>query len=605
LRPQQLDPYGEDLSWVLRECEVRAFPYIAIVVASLIAYSALYAFHILHTHDGTFHTNMALGFVQQLDWSNLYPRWLPENQNHFGSPALYFYSPLLYFVFSFVDIVTGGMISFNSSFAVVLTVFGIIFGLSNLLLFRRLMGGSVALYFAIAALFAPYHLVVDVAIRGALSEVAGIAFTPLMLLSILELSQDPMRSPRPRDLATAALAYAATIYTHLITAMMLVPLLATFAVTCLLQSRAPLREIGRRLFLIAFAFFVGTLLAGPLLVPAVAYIDEITSDWWWTVSQGPWAAMFIRSRWGAFTNSMMNVADPLGIVWLLVLGGSIAAIFTVSDRFARRSSVPFIACAALSLILFSGIPGFLWQRGWPFAVFQFPFRFLHFFEYFSLVVCGIAVSSVLAVRPRLVTPLKGAIGLACAALGVGLWVGLYLSVQRELPERRRQAIETRWQNNEYLPAALTRGRPAEDVRKAIIASPRPLFEAAPPVDRLSATAIVAERSTIEIEADQAFSLRVRQFAFPGWQLTSESGARWAPVVDSTDGTLVFHLSEGTWQLELRRVVTRPEWIGAILAAIGVGVLACMLFVKQHRPALPLASKPPKHRRAGPGKRSAP
>src|SRR5262249_12687515 len=76
----------------------RWMPAAIILVASLILTFPLLRYGLPHAHDSEEHLQRYVCFVSQLSRGELYPRWLAQFNAGLGSPVMFVYAPLAYYV---------------------------------------------------------------------------------------------------------------------------------------------------------------------------------------------------------------------------------------------------------------------------------------------------------------------------------------------------------------------------------------------------------------------------------------------------------------------------------------------------------------------------
>ncbi|MFZ1396577.1 MAG: hypothetical protein WAS33_06760 [Candidatus Promineifilaceae bacterium] len=174
-------------------------------------------------------------------------RWMPDANYGFGYPFYNFYAPLSIYItflfrllgFSFVRAIhlshlLGYLVAAGGSFALARRWFG-----------RSRPGSEWAGLLAAAAYtVAPFHLV-NVYVRGdSLAEFWAMAFYPLVILAA-----DGLVGGGRRQVALFALAYAALILSHNISAMIFSPFVLLYLLLKFLPQRAQRKE--REMFAVA------------------------------------------------------------------------------------------------------------------------------------------------------------------------------------------------------------------------------------------------------------------------------------------------------------------------------------------------------------------
>jgi hypothetical protein len=164
-----------------------------------------------------------------------YPRWIPDMAFGYGYPFFNVYGPLSsyageVFHLAGLDIVTSVKIVFGLS--------AILSGLTMYLFVRRLLGCPAGLIAALTYVYIPYHLF-DLYVRADLAEAVAFVFVPLVLWGFYE----SIIRPRLPALLWTAMAYAALMFTHSLSAFILTAILGLYVAYMLLwQFSGPANE---------------------------------------------------------------------------------------------------------------------------------------------------------------------------------------------------------------------------------------------------------------------------------------------------------------------------------------------------------------------------
>ncbi|HKP11416.1 MAG TPA: glycosyltransferase family 39 protein [Blastocatellia bacterium] len=131
------------------------------------------------THDMFLHFDQMRSFYDGLSSGEIYPRWEADTNRGFGAPTTSFYPPGVYYVTSL-----GYWASGDWTWALLLAqwLMAAGAGLALYVYARRAMRRGAALVAAAAYVVGPYHLL-DQYQRGAIAELLGFVWMPLMLLA--------------------------------------------------------------------------------------------------------------------------------------------------------------------------------------------------------------------------------------------------------------------------------------------------------------------------------------------------------------------------------------------------------------------------------------
>ena len=136
------------------------------------------------SHDGLDHARWAKQFAQQFWHGDLYPRWFTNVNGGFGGPSGFFYPPLTSYVSALFWPLMGARDPEGWLIAgYALALAQILSGVAAYCWLRSLVKARAALAGAAVYSIAPYHLAMDVYLRGASAEAWVFVWFPLVLLS--------------------------------------------------------------------------------------------------------------------------------------------------------------------------------------------------------------------------------------------------------------------------------------------------------------------------------------------------------------------------------------------------------------------------------------
>lgn len=130
------------------------------------------------THDMHLHYEQMRSFYTGLSAGSIYPRWEEDTNRGFGAPTMSYYPPGVYYVTSLFYAISGDWIRalLNAHLLMMLASAAAIYVYA-----RQLMSRFAAVTAMAAYIFLPYHLL-DQYQRGAIAELLGFVWMPLMLL---------------------------------------------------------------------------------------------------------------------------------------------------------------------------------------------------------------------------------------------------------------------------------------------------------------------------------------------------------------------------------------------------------------------------------------
>jgi len=270
----------------------------------------------------------------------LYPRWQPDFAFGYGYPFFNIYGPLPTYVGEAFH-----LLGFGFAGAVKM-VFLLSIAASGLAMYgfaRSVLGRRAGLVAAVAYMVIPYRLV-DVYVRAALAETVAYVFVPLILWAVWAA----LRRPRLSTVLALAVAYAALIFTHPLTALLLSVVLVFFVAALALaraNERQPFRQmsrgsvlpfighLGHLLLPVAAGLALGIGLSAFFLVPAMVENRFVRVDQWYG-GRYAWGGDFVEffqlfsPVWGYGTSepgpgdtmSLQLGAVPLVLALFAVLG---------------------------------------------------------------------------------------------------------------------------------------------------------------------------------------------------------------------------------------------------------------------------------------------
>jgi hypothetical protein len=169
--------------------------------------SAPSPWHLIQTHDMGTHYNVMQQFDKTLRSGVIYPRWLADTNYGYGVATMVYYPPNIFYLSSLIHI-------FVRDWTVTLFVLSALgLALSGFALYwlaRLFFGRPASATAAFIYILLPYHQI-DLYWRGALPELIGFIFIPLIIRFTYLLGTHG----RPRHYAALGLLYGLYVMTHL------------------------------------------------------------------------------------------------------------------------------------------------------------------------------------------------------------------------------------------------------------------------------------------------------------------------------------------------------------------------------------------------------
>ncbi len=405
------------------------------------------------------------------------------------------------------------------------------------------MGGALS---AIFYAYAPYHAV-DLYVRGAMGELWGIMFFPLIFWAIYNFIQ----SSQKKYLIYFILSVAGLVLSHNLLAMLFVPLLVIFSTFLLWQLKK--WELTKTMI---FGLILALGLSAFFWIPAIlekqyAHIETMIMGYFGYTEhfKGLYKLFVDRSwGWGASIREIPGgekdgMSYQVGILHvLLFLVSSIAAV-----KFWRKQRLVNLIVIFATLVFLGSVfmvnprSIFIWDRVPILAYMQFPWRFLAFIIF---VVSWISGAFFLVVK-------KG-------KLHILLWVilvGALLILNKDYfqPERYYPA-----KDSDFLSGANW----DKEIKRSIF-DYLPIFAKAPPRDLAEKRyEILAGQAQIQdwrqgtnwinfkINSLQKVRMRLSQYYFPGWKIYANDQE--IPIkYDNFLGLMTIDVPEGNYQINAR------------------------------------------------------
>jgi 4-amino-4-deoxy-L-arabinose transferase-like glycosyltransferase len=237
------------------------------------------------THDMHLHYEQMRSFYHGLSAGAVYPRWEEDTNRGFGAPTMSYYPPGVYYITSLFYAMSGDWIRalLNTHLLMMLASAAAIYVYA-----RRFMSRFAAVTAMAAYIFLPYHLL-DQYQRGAIAELLGFIWMPLMLLfgerlfrqsqpdEQSEIKKTSKRSPTSQlllNLAGLGVSYGAFIWSHPPTAYQF-----TLAFGVYLITLAWIRRDFKGLVYAGLSVILGLAVSAAYLYPAAIEQELIRHEY--------------------------------------------------------------------------------------------------------------------------------------------------------------------------------------------------------------------------------------------------------------------------------------------------------------------------------------
>ncbi len=575
-------------------------------IALLVGLSLLFSWPLLlHgapdlSHDGVDHARWAKQFATQFWHGDLFPRWFTDVNGGFGGPSGFFYPPLTSYVSSlFWPLLSthdpGGWLAAGYALALA----EVLSGITAYWWLRSLVEPRAALLGAAIYAIAPYHLALDVYVRGASAEVWAFVWFPLVLWS----AEAQLRHSR-WALPVAALSYALAVLSHPTVSLCFAPIPAAY-VFFFSEREERLRNTAW----IAAALLLGVSLNAQYLLPAIfdqdkAYVAGQTvghgdygNQWIWQdnhelAEMGHYVyGKLARAPHELYWESLMKL--PFLVV-SLTTAIAIAALFWLIRSREKQSRLLRIArfygiVALLSLFLMTKFSALIWRTA-PFLKFlQYPFRFNVMLVISVALLAALAVPYLRLAPARLVAALLGAILLSWVGLdayGAAQGYSVWRTVVPIRVEYFRQLVRTQIDYPTMWP------RPGNNTVLSDFTAFDGFVAAHPPKTGKLESTSRAEPSGVEqvlswaprhvvlkIDSPRKTELTLNHFYYDGWEGRFADGTIEA-AHPSPDGLIRLSVPQGSYEMVVELSRDRSERSGMAislfsLVLLGAGTILCL------------------------------
>ena len=554
-RPNRLSPYG--VWWV--------------ILLTLPALWPLLRSGFFVSDDGRFHVYRIAALAEAWRQGVLYPRLFPEFGFGYGQAVLNFYAPLSYYPAALL-----ACVGFGPAAAMQLALaFG--FLLAALAAYgyaRSLWGPAGGVLAAVVYTYFPYHLA-DAYLRGALPEHFAFVWPPLILWAYA----NAFRGEKPlRPLLWGALAWAALICTHNLTALLMAPVTLFY-----LLLMAWWTGRWRRLPEAFGSLALGLGLSAAFWLPSLAESRYVgiglgPSDGYQRHLAPP-AALVDFSPLYRYppTGALYHPLSWLSVLLFWVVVG--LSVWRLARRQTASAMPPLgfgLLLAALSVFMTTTLALPVWKPLTPvLGHLQYPWRFLTLAAVGLLVSAGALPSSL---------PQKGGRALTgIAALALLLVPLPTIPVQRlDISDAEVWAPDRMWREDaeagqigatwtgEFLPLTVTEQRWA--VGRPRVGATDGLAPPSRPTVRL--TQIGYAHLHLEVESATPMSVRLHQFFLPGWVAAVDGRpARTYPTGEL--GLVTVDVPAGSHRVEVRFGPTPARAAGVASSAFAAALWAIL------------------------------
>lgn len=433
------------------------------------------------------------------------PIWASEVNNEYGYPLFHFYAPVFYYLALILKLIFGSYLT-GIKLSLLVFIFSGIYGVMKL---ASRWGRGAMIVSGAAFALSPY-LALDLYVRGAFAEIAGMMLFPWVLLAWEKLETK-------KQLVFSGVATALFLGSHNLIPIIAFPILAAWVI---LTHRKNLKKI-------ILPSILTLLLAAGYLLPLLFERSFVKADQIARVTDYSlhfvYPSQIWNSTWG-YGGSGAGIEDGLsfkmGKLQLLLSLLGLAAL--IKSR--KRKLLFFPAAAASSLFMATTWARPIWDSLPFLAVIQFPWRYL------SLAGTLLAISagaSLLLLRSRLLRLVL--VGIVVSAL-------LYFNYKYFSPQWTFFDPESRYYQKEYLATI-------KNIIPEFMPRWMPETPAAPPAN----------------STERAY--------YPTWKVSVDG--KKVPTSPTAEGLLAFPNPQNSSDIKLTQSHTPLEYFGYTLSLVGV------------------------------------
>jgi Bacterial membrane protein YfhO len=536
----------------------------ALTIAALVALHPLFRGKLIAGHDATEYPPRVVEMARALGDGHVPPIWAPDLSAGHGQPLFEFSPPLPYWIaLPFRAVGFGLTDSIQISLAFLFFLGAVAVYRIGLLLRAppyAALGG------AIAWLFGPY-LCLDLFVRAAFAEAAGVAVAPIALWALLAA----MTRPSAVRVAIGGLAVSLILLAHNAVALLLIPALSmvvlVYGVVVLRSNHAdgtPSRlERFAPIAAGAAVIAAGLGLSAYFWIPSLADIPNLhegmrLSDFNWK-DHILWPFQLLWSRWG-FGLSVPGPDDGLSFALgpahlALGIAGVVVALRSKS-RTRKTLTATFALCAVAGAFLTTYWASWFWSHSKLLQYIPLPWR--------ALLLPGLFLSLLTIFALERLGPRWS------AAL-------LIVLVAINLPHTEPQGYLT-YDDEYYSPESLaTKGintatHEAFEPRWTDVRPPyyaKPLVGLSGPIEVTSISNRTARRK-YSVRASNSTTVESSVFFYPGWRvMIDDAPSTISPV--PVRGTMQFDVPAGEHDVVIELRLT-PVRRGSLLLSLGTVLL---------------------------------
>lgn len=527
------------------------------------------------------HSHIANAFhFKKCFWQGeLLPRWIEGSLFGYGLPKFNYYAPLLYYLFTFIEIICRNPIV-SMKVTLVLTI--VLCAISGYIYLRRHGSPTSAALVTCFIVFSPAVHIYTYNNNFPTNTLA----IPFIFMTLYGIDCfDNEKKFDTKCFLITSLGYAGMILSHLATAFMFTLLAVPYFLLSLYLYRS--KKFVQN-FIFSFGF--GIAMSAFYLFPAATETNLVHTE---VLSEG--------AGWDYTKNFMYTFLDRLpseGYYWgifdhryyeisnaLFCVAGLICCVLILAnlDRVKNYFKEPIRANIAITMFFISFImmtPAsfFVWIMIKQMKTLQFPWRFMSFALPFGSLVMVYAFDLI----SKFTKDRINSSGLK--ALNYAIWLSFIMLLYVNFVNVFRwewaveevflkHAVNVVWQNREYQPNISNNPNwRQEDLSKDFT----PSLSSSNPNADITLIKWVSHQRLFQIFSAEPNQIRLRTFYFPGWNVYID-GKPTAISMDPKTGSILFQVPPGKHEVNIRFELTSTRRAAAYISIIAFLIYLNILF----------------------------
>lgn len=503
--------------------------------------------------------NALVAFTQwsgQLYNGDLYPRWLYGLYNGYGAPMFYYYAPLPFYTESLVHAISGFMASpylvlgLSALIMVMTSAFACYFWL------RDKFSAPSALLGAAAYTILPYHIVIDLYVRGSLTELYTFTWLPLCLLFIARAVNN-----KGYSWLWLALSYSALLLCSIPISLAVSPFLLIY---CAFEIYEAKRNEGETpsIFGLFFGLLCGFGLAAFYLITAYLMKDYIGAEKFWNGFYAPenWFLCWPCEA-SLMPDFMQKISWVVAIEFALALALFVTCFKSQSTHKSR--ALFWIIMAVGSVFMMSGASKIFWQVLPLMESIQFPWRLTIILD---LALAYFAALKLPATWKSSEKELHIPLIFACVLLSYSF--NNVMNVSYAASDEIKAEIETAITKGKYLDVYLPKD--SDLSLEQVMGNDAPIDYT-----------ITDGGLSFELPPAEQESITLHQFYFPTWNAILKESAQ-ELVIKNNNGKIEIPYPQNGGTVLLSHEISREEKIGLGISWLTLLVCIGGVFITRRR-----------------------